>query len=120
MRLNPININSVGKTIELYYGIFGVYVLGGWDIDVNNFNFTLKNIKTHKIVQPRTTLWRVQSYEFGVKAKKIMILDITQSGQYNIEFKNQDQLKVWKSKFPIITRFFRHPIKKQNIQICII
>jgi len=115
---SPININDSGKTIELYTGIFSVFVLGGWDVIVGDFTFSLKNTVNGRIIKPRVTKWRTQSYEFNEKAKKIMVLDIPERGNYIIEFKNQESLKVYKSDLPFIYRLFRLPLPKHLIQIC--
>lgn len=116
----PIRIVESDIKIELHTGIFGVYVLGGWDVVVDNFSFSLTNIKTGKIINPKVTQWRLQSYECGERAKKIMTLDVPEQGNYAITFKNQDSLKVWRASLPIINRLFKQPIEKQWIQICII
>lgn len=115
----PINICDSKLKIDLHVGIFSVIVLGGWDIIVGNFTFSLKNTKNGKVINPRSTIWKIQSYEFGEMAKKIMVLDISESGTYSIEFKNQDSLKIWKANFPYIYRLFKSPLPKQFIQIII-
>ena len=115
----PINICDSNRIIELHVGIFSVLVLGGWDVVVGDFTFSLKNIKNEKVINPRKTMWKTQSYEFGEKAKKIMILDIPERGNYSIEFKNQDSLKIWKADLPFIYRLFRLPFSKQFVQIII-
>jgi hypothetical protein len=115
----PINICNSNRVIELHVGIFSVYVLGGWDVIVRDFNFSLTHAKSGRTIKPKVTQWRVQSYVFGERAKKIMVLDIPESGNYAIEFKNQDSLKVWRASLPLTNRLFSHPIGKRHIQICI-
>lgn len=119
MKVPPINIIDSEKEIELYTGIFSVSVLGGWDVIVNDFSFILKNTISGKIIKPKITQWKTQSFLFNEKAKKIMILDIPERGNYTIEFKNQERLKVWKSDIPYLYRLFRQPIEKQYVQISI-
>lgn len=114
----PISINDTGKVIELPVGIYSVKVLGGWDVSIGNFTFELKNKKNGKIVYPKVTNWRIQSYEFGERAKKIMVLDITERGNYFIEFKNQESLKVRPSNL-IITRLFEKEIPNEQLRIWI-
>jgi hypothetical protein len=114
-----MRIVDSGIEIELHTGIYSVYVLGGWDVIVGDFTFSLKKTKSGRTINPKITQWRTQSYEFGEKAKKIMILDIPERGNYSIEFKNQDSLKVWEASFPFIQRLFGQPLEKQYIQICI-
>ncbi|MFI0431235.1 hypothetical protein [Mariniflexile sp. HMF6888] len=118
--IKPIRIIDSGVEIELYTGIFGVYVLGGWDVVVEDFTFSLTNTKTGRVINPKVTQWRVQSYEYGERAKKIMTLDIPERGKYTIDFKNHDSLKVWKAGLPLINRLLTQPIEKQWIQICIV
>ena len=96
-----------------------VLVLGGWDVEIGDFTFTLKNIENGKIIKPRKTKWKIQSYEFGERAKKIMVIDNLERGNYLIEFKNQDSLKVWNSNIPFIFRFFQKQAPKQFVQILI-
>ncbi|PNQ72568.1 hypothetical protein C1T31_10455 [Hanstruepera neustonica] len=115
----PIRIVDDNIELELYTGIFGVYVLGGWDVVVDDFTFDLTNTETGRIIKPKGTQWRLQSYEFGKRAKKIMTLDIPEKGNYLVEFKNQNSLKVWKASLPIINRLINQPIEKQWIQILI-
>ena len=119
MKLSPINIIDYEKEIEICTGIFSVSVLGGWDVVVNDFTFILKNTISGKVIKPKITQWRTQSFQFNEKGKKIMILDIPERGNYTIEFKNQENLKVWKSNIPYLYRLFRQPIEKQYLQISI-
>jgi hypothetical protein len=116
----PINICDSNKVIELHVGIFSVYVFGGWDVVVEDFTFTLTNIKNGRIINPRDTQWRIQSYECGHLAKKIKVLDIPERGNYLIDFKNLDSLKVWNARLPLVFRIFKKPIEKQNIAISIV
>ena len=116
----PINICNSNRVTELHVGIFSVYVHGGWDVVVEDFTFTLTNIKTGRIINPRDTQWRIQSYECGHLAKKIKVLDIPERGNYLIDFKNLDSLKVWNARLPLIFRIFKKPIKKQDIAISIV
>jgi len=114
----PINIYDSGKLIEITVGIYSVKVLGGWDVSVGDFTFELKNKKTGKIIKPKVTNWRFQSHEFGERAKKIMVLDISEFGTYFIEFKNQQSLKVRPTNL-IITRLFERYIPNEELQIWI-
>ena len=114
----PINIYDSGKAIKLAVGIYSVKVIGGWDVSVGSFTFTLKNMKNGKIINPEITNWRFQSHEDGQRAKKIMILDIYETGDYIIEFKNQESLKVRRSNL-LFTRLFEKPISSKELHIWI-
>lgn len=114
----PINIYESGKAIELSVGTYSIKVLGGWNVSVGNFTFTLKNMKSGKIINPKITNWRSQSYESGERAKKIMVLDIPERGDYIIEFKNQESLRVRISNL-IIRRLFEKYIPNKELRIWI-
>ena len=60
----PFSIHDSGKIIELPVGIYSVKVLDGWKVSIGDFFFTLKSRENGKIITPKITKWRVQSYEF--------------------------------------------------------
>ena len=115
---SPINIYSSNTKIELPVGIYSVKVLGGWGVEVGNFSFDLKNIDNGEIIKPRGTQWRVQSFAFKKRAKKIFTLDIGKRGNFVIEFKNQNDLKVRRSNL-FLTRLFENELPNENLEICI-
>tara|TARA_R110001606_G_C15164356_1_gene627385 strand:+ start:148 stop:747 length:600 start_codon:yes stop_codon:yes gene_type:complete len=114
----PFSIYNSGQKIELPVGIYSVKVLGGWEVSIGDFSFTLKNRETNKIIYPKNTDWRVQSYEFGERAKKIMVLDVPEYGYYYIELKNQQDLKVRPSNL-IFTRLCEKQIPNKDLRIWI-
>tara|TARA_R110000868_G_C10830547_1_gene759353 strand:- start:50 stop:649 length:600 start_codon:yes stop_codon:yes gene_type:complete len=114
----PFSIYNSGQKIELPVGIYSVKVLGGWEVSIGDFSFTLKNRETNKIIYPKNTDWRVQSYEFGERAKKIMVLDVPEYGYYYIELKNQQDLKVRPSNL-IFTRLWEKQIPNKDLRIWI-
>lgn len=117
--VSPINIHDSGKIIELFTGIYSVKVLGGWGVKVGDFSFTLKNIKNNRIIRPKGTQLRVQSFELNKRAKKIMSLDIPEYGKYIIEFKNQSSLEVRYTNLFISKLFFEKPMSNKSIEIYI-
>ncbi|WP_339663273.1 hypothetical protein [Croceibacter atlanticus] len=114
----PFSIHNSGQIIELPVGIYSVKVLGGWEVSIGDFSFSLKNRETNKIISPKNTDWRVQSYEFGERAKKIMVLDVPEYGYYYIRLKNQQDLKVRPSNL-IFTRLWEKQIPNQDLRIWI-
>ncbi|WP_282163357.1 hypothetical protein [Ulvibacterium marinum] len=113
-----INVYNSGKIIYLQVGIYSVKIVGGWDVTIGNFNFVLKNRRDSTLVSPKTTKWRVQSYEMGQRAKKIMVLDIQKPGKYEIEFSNQEDLRVRPSNL-FFAKLFEKEIPNKNIKIWI-
>lgn len=115
----PISIYDSGKLIDISESNkYSVKVIGGWDVKVGDFTFTLKNIKTGNIINPELTNWRVQSYEFGERAKKIMKLEIPETGKYCVEFKNQETLQVRPSNI-FIRKLFEKEIPNGTLSIWI-
>ena len=115
---SPINIHNSNTEIELPVGIYNVKVLGGWGVEVGNFSFDLKNVENGQIIKPRGTQWRIQSFAFKTRAKKIFSLDIVKRGNFKIEFKNQKDLKVRRSNL-FLTRLFDKQLPNENLEICI-
>ena len=115
---SPINIYSSNTEIELPVGIYSVKVLGGWGVEVGNFSFDLKNVDNGQIIKPKGTQWRIQSFAFKKRAKKISTLDIGKRGTFEIEFKNQKDLKVRRSNL-FLTRLFENELLNENLEICI-
>jgi hypothetical protein len=115
---SPINIHSENYKIELPAGIYSVKVLGGWGVEVGNFSFDLKNLDNGEVIRPKGTRWRVQSFAFKKRAKKIFILDIGKRGNFVIEFKNQKDLKVRRSNL-FLTRLFESKLSNECLEICI-
>lgn len=114
----PINIHNSNVIIELPYGIYSVKVLGGFGIEVGNFSFQLKNIVNGDIVKPKETQWRVQSYMFKKRAKKIFTIDIQKGGKFVVEFTNQNDLKVRKSNL-FLSRLYDKQISNKDLEIYI-
>ncbi|WP_459209127.1 hypothetical protein [Aquimarina rhabdastrellae] len=114
-----INVYDTNKIVEKSTGIYSIYIIGGWDIDLGDFDIILKNVRTNKIVTPKKSKWRLQSYEFNQKAKKIMSINIPERGEYQIIFKNIDSLKVWNFDFPYLGRLFIRPKAHHLISIYI-
>ncbi len=115
---SPINIHNSNTKIEIPVGIYSVKVLGGWGVEVGSFSFDLKNVHNGQIIKPKGTKWRVQSFAFKKRAKKIFTLDIGQRGIFEIEFKNQKDLKVRRSNL-FLTRLFENELPNENLEICI-
>lgn len=115
---SPINIHNSNAKIELPVGIYSVKVLGGWGVEVGNFSFDLKNVENGQIIKPKGTQWRIQSFAFKKRAKKIFTLDIGKRGNFEIEFKNQNDLKVRRSNL-FLSRLYEKQLPNENLEIYI-
>lgn len=114
----PIGIYESNIAIELPVGSYSIKVLGGWSVSVGDFSIQFRNKENGKTITPRLTKWKIQSYEFGERAKKIMTLDNAERGIYYIEFKNQKKLKVKHSNL-FITRLFKQELPNEKLKIWI-
>jgi hypothetical protein len=115
---NPINILDNNKQIELPVGIYSLKVLGGWKVITNNFSVILKEVGGETEIKSKDTFWRIQSFAFGKRAKKIASIDIPKRAKYEIEFLNAKEIKVKKSNLLLLSSF-QNFIPTNEIQICI-
>jgi hypothetical protein len=114
----PINILDKKQQLELPVGSYSLKVLGGWKVITNNFSIIFRDVNGETLIKPKETFWKVQSFAFGKRAKKIATVDIPKRGIYEIEFLNPSDLKVKKSNL-IILGFFQNFIPSNEIQVCI-
>ena len=108
----PISVLDSNKAIKLSVGTYRINVLGGWSVSVGDFSIELKSKNTGKIIRPKVTNWRFQSYEFSTRAKRIMKLDISEPGVYFIDFEKQNDLIVRRSNLFFLDFFKKkYPLK---------
>lgn len=104
---NLVNITSKGKTISLEARRYRIYILGGWGINLGDFSISLEQKETNRIIKCERAFWPVQAFAHGKRARRIFVLDIKESGQYEVIFDNSETLKVKRSNLPISSRFDR-------------
>lgn len=114
----PIRIHDSNQAIVLSVGIYSIDLLGGWSVSLGNFSISLTNKKSKEVIIPKVTNWRIQSYEFGKRAKKIMTLEIREPGVHFIEFKNPKDLKVRRSNL-FLMKLFENEIPNDELNIWI-
>ena len=119
MQGGPFNIHKKNQEVYLTTGIYGIRVLGGWGVRVNDFSILLKKKKSDIVIEPKKTNWRVQSYEFRKRAKKIMVLDVPKSGNYSIEFLNPENLEVRRSGLFMMRLYGDKKLPNESLEICI-
>ena len=114
----PINILDSGSTIFLTTGIYSIKILGGWSVSLGDFSISLQNQENGIILIPEIVNWRIQSYEFGQRAKKIMSLHIMKPGKYTINFNNHEDIRVRRTNLFIVNLFEKEiPNAELNIWI---
>lgn len=80
---------------------YRIYILGGWGISLGDFSITLKQKGTDRIIKCKKAFWPVQAFAYGKRARRILILDIKESEQYEVIFDNAETIKVNRSNLPI-------------------
>ncbi len=114
----PISIHNSGRTIFLTTGIYSIKILGGWSVSLGNFSISLQNQENGILMNPEIVYWRLQSYEFGQRAKKIMSLHIIKPGKYTIEFNNHKDLRVRRTNL-FLAKLFEKEIPNTELNIWI-
>jgi hypothetical protein len=113
-----VSIDNNDTQIELKARKYKILLLGGWGVTLGNFSISFRHIKTGEIIECRKTLLPVQSYNGGIRAKRIFSITIDTAGTYAVEFTNQHTLKVKKSNL-FITSLFEDFIPTKDLRVCI-
>lgn len=116
--IGPINIYEKEKTINLPMGIYDVYLIGGWYVDLLSFNFLLSKINGEEIIKPEEVTLKSQSYYKGKRAKKIFSFSVNKGGNYKIKFKGQNSLTLRKQSL-MIGYLFGKNIETNSIEMFI-
>ena len=114
----PIYILEDNREVELSSRNYSLKILGGWNVSTNGFSIVLKEVNGEAVIRPEKTIWRIQSFSFGKRAKKIATFKITKRAIYKVEIINPYDLKVKKSGLFSISYFQRY-LPTNEIQICI-
>jgi hypothetical protein len=111
-----ININSKNQEINLEVGTYKIFLLGGFGITLNNFSISLINNKTNEKIESKEAFWPVQTFVNGKRAKKILTININNSGQFKIAFNNPESIKVKKSNLKF-NLFSNETLLNENLEI---
>ncbi|GFD78397.1 hypothetical protein KUL118_12590 [Tenacibaculum sp. KUL118] len=74
--IGPINIYEKEKTINLPMGIYDVYIIGGWYVDLLSFNFLLSKVNGEELIKPEEATLKSQSYYERKRTKKIFSFSV--------------------------------------------
>jgi len=114
----PININSKKEVVDLKSSRYRIYTLGGFGVNLGQFSISLKHTETNEIIKCKKAFWPVQSFAFGKRAKRVLIVDIPKEGRYEVLFDNPETLRIKHSNLPI-SSMFRKPLTTDQIEILI-
>ena len=113
-----VSLDNNDTQIELKAKEYKISILGGWGVSLGDFTISFRHTTTGEKIECKRTLMPIQSYNGGIRTKRIFSTSINSAGTYTVEFKNQQTLKVKKSNL-FIKSFFEDFIPTKDIRICI-
>ncbi|TCI93049.1 hypothetical protein [Tenacibaculum sp. M341] len=112
----PININTKESLVNLSMGIYNVYIIGGWYVDLGKFNFYLNKTNNGDIIKPKKTFYTGNLYYKNQRAKLKFSFEIKKGGKFRVNFENQNSLIVKKRSF-LLGYLFGKKIDAKKIEI---
>lgn len=84
--------------VDLYYGFYDIYVLGGFDVQVNDdFFVEILDLKTNESILLREKSLKTRDYRNGSRAVKFFSFQITEKSKYKISVHNYEDMTVFYS-----------------------
>jgi hypothetical protein len=120
IKTEPINIHEKGKCLYFEKGIYEVFFLGGFSVELNEFSLLLKHLMTNKFIECKNVNWPLQTYNYGKRAKKKLKIEIENSGTYELFFINSNSINLKKSNLKSIFPFLNPKvieIKNDEIEV---
>ncbi|WP_417942073.1 hypothetical protein [Flavobacterium sp. RS13.1] len=89
-----LKLNDVIET-ELYYGFYDIYVLGGFDVQVNpDFFVEILDLETNESILLREKNLKARDYKNGIKAVKFFTFEIYKYTKCRISVHNFEDMIV--------------------------
>lgn len=110
--------------VDLYYGFYDIFVLGGFDVQVNDdFFIEILDLKTNESILLREKNLKVRDYKNGKRAVKFFSFQVTEKSKYKISVHNYEDLTVFDSMiganpfsiFNLLKKLYG--IKRKQIQL---
>ncbi|WP_143032242.1 hypothetical protein [Tenacibaculum sp. MAR_2009_124] len=114
----PIDLIEDNPKIYLGMGIYDIYIIGGWYIELGKFEVLLKNTDKNTEVIPKKVALKVQDFYKNKRVKKVLSFVVDKGGEYRVQFKNKNSLILKKHGFPL-GYFFGKRIDVREIKIFI-
>ena len=81
--------------VEMYYGFYEIFVLGGFDVEVNpEFFIEILNIETNEVITLKEKTLKARDYKKGIRAVKFFSFEVGEYGKYKISVQNYDDIIV--------------------------
>ena len=110
--------------VDLYYGFYDIFVLGGFDVQANDdFFIEILDLKTNESILLRENSLKVRDYKNGKRGVKFFSFQVTEKAKYKISVHNYEDLTVFYSMigsnpFSILNLLKKlYGIKKKQIQL---
>ncbi|CAC9976883.1 hypothetical protein [Flavobacterium panici] len=118
--------------VDLYYGFYEIFVVGGFDVRANpDFFVEILDLKTNDSILLREKSFKIRDYKNGKRAVKFFTFQITNKSKFKISVHNYEDLTVYHSMIganpfsifnllDILGVAKRNPIPLENIEILLI
>ncbi len=84
--------------VDLYYGFYDIFVLGGFDIQVNDdFFVEILDLKTNESILLREKYLKTRDYKNGQRAVKFFSFQVTEKSKYRISVHNYEDMTMFYS-----------------------
>lgn len=110
--------------VDLYYGFYDIFVLGGFDVQANDdFFIEILDLKTNESILLRENSLKVRDYKNGKRGVKFFSFQVTEKSKYKISVHNYEDLTVFYSMigsnpFSILNLLKKlYGIKRKQIQL---
>lgn len=114
--MKAININSTNQIIFLKQGTHHIKIIGGWGVKLGEFKIELENVNTLELITPHPYKWSAQGTDGLLRSKRILTIDVPTEGNFLIQFKNQETLKLTASSL-FLFNLLAKPIDNKNILV---
>lgn len=97
--------------VEMYYGFYEIFVLGGFDVEVNpDFFIQIINIETNEEIELTEKNLKARDYKFGRKAIKFYTFQINEYDRFRISVHNYEDMVVKDSMLEVFPFPFSIPL----------
>lgn len=81
--------------VDLYYGFYEIFILGGFDVQANpDFFIEILDLKTNKSILLKEKTFKSRDYKNGKRAVKFFNFQITDKSTYRISVHNFEDVVV--------------------------
>jgi len=88
--------------VDLYYGFYDIYVLGGFDVQVNDdFFVEILDLKTNESIVLTEKSFKARDYKNGQRAVNFFSFQIIEKSTFKISVHNYEDLTVFHSALGI-------------------